>query len=132
MISSAYSHVLIDKVTFHANEGGVIEAGSSDVVFNNCLIWENKEVSWGQISLNNSQGVISNCIIYKNIEWRPVITLYTADIQILNTIIWENGNNVFNIGYQSHVTACYSNIQGGYDGTREYECGSGFCKCCCG
>jgi hypothetical protein len=132
MICSTNSNALVDEVIFHANTGGIIQAGNSNVVLSNCLIRENKETSWGQINLDNSHCVISNCIIYKNIEWRPVCRLYSSNLQILNTIIWENGNDLFDIGSQSDLNVCCSNIQGGYDGIGNINVNPGFVNAAAG
>ncbi len=117
MIFIRNGEILLNRITFKANEGGTLSAEGSEFVIINSLITEQQETSWGHFNINNSHGLVSNCILFDNIEWRPLFRLYQANLEVLNSILWDNGENLFDIGYQSQVNVNYSNIQGGYEGT---------------
>ena len=107
---------LLNKISCRSNKGGALSAQSSEFVLVNSIIADQMETIWAHLDINGSEGLISNCVLYDNIKYRPLIRLYEAKLEVLNSIFWELGTNPFDIGLNGQLAVHYSNIEGGYDG----------------
>jgi parallel beta-helix repeat protein len=105
------SDVVIDRCTVRENYHGVEVVGCSPTI-TGCTISDNM---WRGIWVENeSSPPILNCTIAGN----SVIGIqcYGSSPNIINTIVWTNGNQQIYLDSASTVTVTYSDIQGGWEG----------------
>jgi hypothetical protein len=124
----------IDNVTFINNsayEGSAICSNNqSKPIINNILVYNNSSTSGGTLSFAYlNQVTITNSTIVNNIiTSRAIINLSNSSLDVINSIIRSNHNDIFYLEGDYTLNCTYSNIEGGYTGTGNIDSDPKFVK----
>ncbi len=95
----------------------------SNLILKNSVIYNNHSYKQGSIYLNNSGADIVNTTITQNqYQTEKIATIKSENtkmINIINSIVWNDGNTEFDIGNSDNVTILNSNIKQSYLPTQD-------------
>ncbi len=92
---------------------GAICCSASNPTITNCLIVGNLGLDCGTVDCFNSRAVISNCTIAHNQTWG--LKCVESDVQLTNSILWNNEPNDLLITTGSHCSIKYCNLSSPLD-----------------
>ncbi len=121
-MSNTLSSPTVTNCTFSGNTadddgGGVWNAASSPTV-TNCIFSGNSAGSGGGIyNRDESFPIVTNCTFSGNsADNGGGIWNYASSPTVTNCILWDNGEEIYNVGTSTQVVT-YCDVQGGYTGT---------------
>ncbi|ETR73626.1 MAG: hypothetical protein OMM_00803 [Candidatus Magnetoglobus multicellularis str. Araruama] len=97
--------------------GGGLYLNQASISMENCVVFGNHATLGHGIFADQSLADIINCAIVRNSypEGDAIYASNKTDFSMVNTILWNNGNEIVAIS-ESKVSAEYCDIEGGYPG----------------
>ncbi|MFC1783466.1 right-handed parallel beta-helix repeat-containing protein, partial [Planctomycetota bacterium] len=130
-----FSNPIVTNCTFTGNAavengGGICNDNSSSPTVTGCVFSGNSaDLGGGMYNTLSSSPVVTNCTFGWNaaqngsaVAFDSYNQSYPSAIQIINCILWNVGNEIWN-NDGSTITITYSNVQGGWPGQGNIDAG---------
>lgn len=108
------SDVVFNGFTFCNNTYGAINVGGANLALVNCVIRNNQGSYGSGIAAYGGSLSLTNCTIFKNQSSAsiPVVAVSSETVTMVNTILWDGGNEILLQDASSTISATYSDVQG--------------------
>ena len=135
MVFRNSSDIVVRRCLFSGNTttgtGGAVNGSDSKALFENCLVVGNTaNGNMGGFFYHNAQTTLSNCTVTGNHGGGLEANNSGSNHVLHNSIFWNNDGTELAFSGSAkpyvHTTATYSDIQGGYPGTGNFNVTPGF------